>query len=145
MRTRLSVATARRLLAVSLALWATLACEDPDPGLVGVVRRVDITIPASTLRPGRVMTAFARPLDADGALVTIPVTWRSLTPTLLEVDSTGALRALAPGTAIIEAVAGGVTGRREIPLVNPPIRCASRCPVRHLPWRRSPVTRMVSR
>ena len=97
-----------------------MACEDPGPGLVGVIRRVDIVIPSSTLRPGRVMTASARPLDSDGALVTIPVGWRSLTPQLIDVDSTGELRGLAPGIGIIEAVAGGVTGRREIALVNPP-------------------------
>jgi hypothetical protein len=100
-------------------LWGTLGCEDPGTGLVGVVRRVEISIPTSTLRPGRVLTALARPLDADGELVPIPVLWRSLTPSLIEVDSTGEVRALAPGTGIIEAVAGGVTGRREIPLVNP--------------------------
>lgn len=97
-----------------------MACADPPPGPVGVVQQVQILLPSPTLRPGRVVQAGARPLDADGDLVEIPVTWRALTPTLLQVEPNGELRALAPGLGIVEAVAGGVTGRLEIPLVNPP-------------------------
>ncbi len=87
---------------------------------MGVVQRVEIAIPQPTLRPGRVITASARPLDADGELVEIPVVWRSVTPALLTVEPTGELHALAPGVGIVEAIAGGVTGRLAIPLVNPP-------------------------
>jgi hypothetical protein len=110
----------RRIVACSLALLAVLGCEDPQPGQVGIVQRVEIATPTPTLRPGRLMTAIARPLDTDGGVVEIPVLWRTLTPALIAVEQSGELRALAPGTGIVEAVAGGVTGRVEIPLVNPP-------------------------
>jgi hypothetical protein len=109
-----------RLAGWSLVLLLALGCEDPRPGPVGVVQQVAISVPSPTLRPGRQMTARARPLDADGGLVEIPVQWRSLTPSLLAVDAEGELRAIAPGTGIVEAVAGGVIGRLEIALVNPP-------------------------
>ena len=110
----------RALLALGLALVGATGCEDPRPGPIGVVQRVTITTPALTLRPGRVMTAVARPLDADGGFIEIPVLWRSLTPTLLTVEPDGEVRALAPGVGVVESVAGGVTGRLELPLVNPP-------------------------
>lgn len=114
------VIVVRRPAAWSLALLLFLGCEDPRPGPLGIVRQVTITVPAATLRPGRTMTAIASPRDADGTLVPVPVAWRSLTPALLTVDSVGGLRAIAPGVGIVEAIADGVTGRLELPLVNPP-------------------------
>jgi len=110
-----------RIAASALALLAVVGCEDPNPGQVGVVQQVQIVIPTVTVRPGRVVVATARPLDADGRLIEIPATWRTLTPALLSVDQSGEILALAPGLGIVEAVAGGVTGRLEIPLVNPPV------------------------
>ena len=110
-----------RIAASALALLAVVGCEDPNPGQVGVVQQVQVVIPTLTVRPGRVVVATARPLDADGRLIEIPATWRTLTPALLSVDQSGEILALAPGLGIVEAVAGGVTGRLEIPLVNPPV------------------------
>jgi len=101
-------------------MLSIVGCRDPQPGLVGVVQRVEISTPAPTLRPGRLMTAVARAFNADGGVVELPALWRTLTPALLAVEESGELRALAPGTGIVEAVVGGVTGRLEIPLVNPP-------------------------
>ena len=113
-----SLRTAQGLL-LGLALLTSVGCDEPPPGPIGVVRAVEISLPNSTLRPGRTMIATARPLDADGDLVELPVVWRSLSPALLEVLPAGELRALAPGVGIVEATAGGVTGRVEVPLVNP--------------------------
>lgn len=120
MRPLLRFLSSPRAAGWSLALLVALGCEDPRPTPVGIVRQVRITVPAPTLRPGRAMTAIASPLDADGALIPVPVVWRSLTPALLTVDSLGGLRAIAPGVGIVEAIADGVTGRLELALVNPP-------------------------
>ncbi len=108
-------------LSVALVVALLIAgCKETTPPVQNVVREIRIFAPSTTLRPGRAMTVVARPLDAAGELVELPVAWRSVTPELLTVTGAGELAALAPGLAVLEATAAGVTGRLELTLVNPP-------------------------
>lgn len=84
------------------------------------VRRVAIVLLTDTLRPGQLVQGSAIALNAAGEVVDAPVRWQSLTPTKLSVDSTGTLRALAPGLGIVRAFAGHAVAERALQLVNPP-------------------------
>lgn len=86
------------------------------------MKRVEVWLPASQLRPGDQLQAYATPLDANGEVVeTAPVVWRSLHPTVLAVSPYGLVTGLAPGSGTLRATAEGVHGSREIVLVNPPV------------------------
>lgn len=110
----------RGRIAVALAILA-VAC-DGGPTANGGVRRLELEVPASTLRPGFVVQAQAIPLDANGEVVEgRVVSWRSLTPQTLAVSSEGLLLALAPGTGIARASIGSVSAEVTLDLVNPPV------------------------
>ncbi|MEA3246295.1 MAG: Ig-like domain-containing protein [Gemmatimonadota bacterium] len=58
---------------------------------------------------GRTAHAVASGVDQYGqSIATGPVTWTSATPSVATVDAGGTMTALAPGTTIVTAVAGGV-------------------------------------
>lgn len=104
----------------ALAVLA-VACDGGPTGNGGV-RRLELAVPADTLRPGFVVQAQAIPLDANGAVVEGRVaSWRSLTPQTLAVSSEGLLLALAPGTGIARASIGSVSAEVRLDLVNPPV------------------------
>lgn len=118
----LSCAARRKVgvLVAALALAGLTSCERSAPLEPGRVRSVALIPEASTLRPGRRMTVLAVPLDIQGNILDVPVTWQSLTPALLAVDARGEVTALAPGTGTLRATAAGVSGTLELALVNPP-------------------------
>lgn len=107
------------VVAAVLAAGA-LACDQTSPVEPGGVRSVALIPQGTTLRPGSRMTVLAAPLDAQGNVLDVPVTWQSLSPTLLSVDPAGEVTALAPGSATLRATAGGVSNTLRLSLVNPP-------------------------
>lgn len=108
-------------LLLSLTLLASLGgCSGDTPVDPYGVRRVAIALVSDTLRPGQVLRGSAIALNGAGEVVDAPVRWQSVTPAKLLVDSTGTLRALAPGVGIVRAFAGNVVAERALQLVNPP-------------------------
>ncbi len=86
------------------------------------VRRVELFVPSTELRPGFEIRATATPVDENGFLVeSPPVKWRSLTPSTISVDEEGLVRALAPGVGVIRASVGSVAAHLAFTLVNPPV------------------------
>lgn len=67
------------------------------------------------------MRISAVALNASDDPVNVPISWRSLTPTLLSVDESGTLIAWAPGEATVRASVATVFADLTIQLVNPPI------------------------
>ena len=82
-----------------------------------------IQVPALELRPGRVMQAEVRVLTAEGEVVEGPrVTWRSLTPSTVQVDTAGRLLGIAPGPGSVRVSAGALSAELALVLKNPPAR-----------------------
>lgn len=113
-----------RTLATTVAATALLlgACiedfSEPDPQ--GPVDNVLVsTIPLNEsmveLFIGNTRQLLAGPRNADGRFVPgQSVTWSSSNEGVVSVSSTGLATAVASGTAVISATAGGVTGTTEI-------------------------------
>ncbi len=99
----------RSILLAALVVFA--ACKDspvgPDPQTPAVVA---ITSPQTVLVVGASMTLTATVYDQDGKKITgATVEWRSLTPAVASVSSSGVVTGLAPGQATIEAESSGRT------------------------------------
>jgi plastocyanin len=78
----------------------------------------EISAPTKALVVGAsaVLTATAR--SADGKPRTdVPIHWKSKSETIAKVDNSGMVTALAPGTATIEATAGGAVGQANVKVV----------------------------
>jgi uncharacterized protein YjdB len=85
------------------------------------VASVAVAIDSITLLVGHVGHALATPKDAAGNIVTnATVTWTSLTPTVATVSASGAVTAVAEGSAIIRATASGIAGDDSLVVVVPP-------------------------
>ncbi len=111
----------RPVIAFALLLAVASACTGDVVKPRPVVTRIELQVPAFTLRPGDTMRVVGAPVDANDEPVNVPVHWTSVTPALLEVSPTGLLRGLAPGTGIARATAGTKTVNLAIDLVNPPV------------------------
>jgi uncharacterized protein YjdB len=93
--------------AALLMLGVTGSCTENtvEPDLVASMQ---LTPPTSTVRAGATVTLVARPLDANGALVSVrSVTWSSSNTAVATVSSAGVVTTLAPGDARIAASAFG--------------------------------------
>lgn len=93
--------------AALLFLVATGSCTDntvePD-----VVASIQLTPPTSSVRAGATVTLVARPLDANGDLVSVrSISWSSNNTAVATVSSAGVVTTLAPGDARIAASALG--------------------------------------
>ena len=76
---------------------------------------VEVTVPAKALVVGSsaVLTATAR--SADGKpRADVPIHWKSKSEAIAEVDASGMVTALAPGTAAIQATAGRATREASV-------------------------------
>jgi hypothetical protein len=105
-----------RKLAFGLVM-ATMACGSgdgptpPDPQVSSIIVSIDV----STIIAGTTEQASASAFDAQGrALPGTPFEWSSTNTAVASVSNTGLVTGVAPGTAIIRASAGGVTGSRNI-------------------------------
>jgi plastocyanin len=79
---------------------------------------VEVSAPAKALTVGSstVLTAIAR--SADGKPRTdVPIHWKSKSEAIIEVDGSGMLTALAPGTAAIQVTAGRAAGEARVRVV----------------------------
>jgi serine/threonine-protein kinase len=86
---------------------------------------VRVTPPTAQLRVGGTATLQAQPVDAQGQTVAgIAVTWSSSAPQIARVDSLGRVTAVAPGLAMIEALAGTARGQAAIDVASPPTQAA---------------------
>lgn len=110
-------------LAVALAL---AACDPSAPGPTADVAEVVVS-------PGRVLmtahgdsrTLTATALDANGARIEgVEVTWSSSSAAIGSVTPAGVVTAVADGTALITATAGGETGAADLTVLggaDPPV------------------------
>lgn len=123
MRASLPTVRRRRIVPVAstaVALAALLGCDPGGPVEPGTVRELRILVPADTVRPGLRFRATALALDAAGNPQDAPVAWRSLTPSVLDVDFRGNVQVLAPGVGVVRASVGALVADRALQLVNPP-------------------------
>jgi serine/threonine-protein kinase len=78
------------------------------------VATVTIDPDARTLEVGAAAQLSARILGSAGSTLAHPVTWRSSDPRVASVSDAGVVRALAPGSVMVTAAAGGHTGQASI-------------------------------
>lgn len=84
---------------------------------------MEILVPALELRPGRVMQAEVRVLTPEGEEVEgARVSWRSLTPNTVQVDTAGRLLGIAPGAGRVRVSAGALSAELSLTVRNPPAR-----------------------
>ena len=108
---------------LALALALALGCGEAPVAPAPVGGTLEVLVPTLELRPGRMMQAEVRLLRADGEVLDGPrVTWRSLTPNTVQVDSAGRLLGIAPGAGIVRVSAGGLATELALLLRNPPAR-----------------------
>ena len=109
----------RRVLAIatSVGMLTTYACSSADapagPGAGNnatptppVAASVEIQAGSDTMIIGTTRGFVARVLDRTGTPVDLPVNWRSLTPSVVDVNSTGLVTAIATGNAALVASSG---------------------------------------
>ena len=93
-----------------LALTVLLGCSGLDEGEAGVVAlEVRAPLPA-IVEVGESVQFSAKPLDANGDSVGVPVTWRSPDATLAVGETTGLVTGVAPGRGFVQAVVGSLVG-----------------------------------
>ncbi|MFN8666705.1 MAG: Ig-like domain-containing protein [Gemmatimonadaceae bacterium] len=107
------------VFAASLGTLATFACSSGDSpsapaGQVPapsapVAASIEVTTNGDSILLGTTRAFGARVLDKAGNVVSLPVTWRSLTPALLDIDANGVVTAIAPGAASVLASSGSVS------------------------------------
>ena len=90
-------------------------------GSTSAVATVAVAIDSTTLLIGHVGHAVATARDALGNVIANPtVTWTSLAPAVATASSSGALTAVAEGSAVIRATVSGITGTDSLLVVVPP-------------------------
>lgn len=110
------------LLAVTLA---AVACDESGPTNVTdlTVETVEVDPAQASLLVGDTVRLTARPLDADGELLTgVAVTWASEAPEYASVAAhgvVGRVTAARAGSVVITASAGARTGRATVAIANP--------------------------
>lgn len=85
------------------------------------VATVAVAIDSTTLLVGHVAQALATARDASGSTIAAPtVTWTSLAPGVATISSSGAVTAVAEGSAVIRATVSGIAGTDSLLVVVPP-------------------------
>lgn len=99
----------RRLVPLALL---TACSGDAGPGIAPeVVARVDVSAPATTLAPQQSVQFAAVAKSASGTTIgTVTPVWSSNANAVATVNASGIVTGVAPGSAIIRATAGGVSG-----------------------------------
>lgn len=111
-RTRVCDVPPARTAVLTCALLASLAsltsCSTSSVTDLPAVESIELTPPGATLEAGRTLALLARPLDADGTVVTArTVVWSSSNTQLATVSNAGVVTARAAGEVRIAASAGG--------------------------------------
>ena len=85
-----------------------------DPPVV-VISRIDVTASTATLATGQTLTLNAVARTAAGAVVASPsLTWTSSANAVATVNSSGTVTAVVPGTVVITASSGSVSGSVQL-------------------------------
>jgi uncharacterized protein YjdB len=117
-----SLPPGRDVVSVLLLLFA-LACADttePDPPvMVGVV---EVTGSPSTLQVGQTVQLSATVRSTtDSVLTDRTVSWSSNASAMATVSTTGLVTAVSPGTVVISAATGGVSGDFTVTVIPVPV------------------------
>jgi hypothetical protein len=110
--------------ALAAALLALAACDGGGggpPTQSQPVATVTVTGPASSVAAGGTLQLTAAPQDAAGRAVSTPVAWSSTADAVATVGTSGLVTGIAPGTATIRAVAGGVEGSMQVTVTPVPV------------------------
>jgi serine/threonine protein kinase len=102
------------------AVAPTPVVQAPAPPAASVVADVRVTPSTAQLRVGGTTVLQAQAVDAQGQAVPGTVlTWSSSAPQIARVDSLGRVTAVAPGLAMIEALAGSARGQAAVSVASP--------------------------
>lgn len=110
--------------ALAAALLALAACDGGGggpPTQSQPVATVTVTGPASSVAAGATLQLTAAPTDAAGRAVNAAVVWSSTADGVATVGTSGLVTGVAPGTATIRAVAGGVEGSMQVTVTPAPV------------------------
>jgi hypothetical protein len=101
-----------------------LACEPGIPTAPGAATSVRLTPRGAVLEVGDSVRATAAALDASGMTLLSGrhAQWSSSQPGIARVDSTGWVRGLGPGTAILTATVDGVSDTASITILPASVR-----------------------
>jgi hypothetical protein len=109
------------LIARSMGLTASRSIQVFAVPIAGV-----ILVPNSVrLQPGDSLLLAATVVDAAGRPLPRPVRWLSSDERIVEVDSSGRLRARVPGLTLVHAIAEGTYGSVSVRVSGPPGPAAS--------------------
>ncbi len=102
---------------------ATIGCS--EIAFSASVRKRVATISLSPANPevviGEALALTAVLRDEDGrALTGVPISWTSLDPSVATVTSSGSVRAIGLGTAVVRATAEGVSRQVTVRVIPPP-------------------------
>lgn len=99
-----------KILPVALALTLAACSGDEGSDPIGPVAAAISLSPESVklVEPGDTARVMATVTDAQGGVLTPTITWSSDDPSVLSVDGSGLVTAVAPGSATITAEAEGV-------------------------------------
>ena len=101
-------------------LAVLLGCSSLDEGEAGVVA-LEIRAPfPAVVEVGETVQFSARPLDADGDSVAVPVVWRSPDNTVTVGAATGLVTGVAPGTGRVQATVGSLASELVVMSVLAP-------------------------
>ncbi len=110
---------------MAAGLVLTVSCgggEGPPPS----VKDVTVSANATTLLVGATTQLTARVTDVNGQPVEhAPVTWSSLTPSVIGVSVAGIATALQAGQGTVRATSGGRSGDLQLTVTNPPVATAA--------------------
>ncbi|MEP6618053.1 MAG: Ig-like domain-containing protein [bacterium] len=112
------VVSARKVGTVIIAASAAAQADSVAVTVLPVpVKTVTVTAPAS-MSVGATVQAAAQPYDSTGvALSGTVIAWSSRAPSVAVVSTAGVVTGLSAGSAIIDAVAGGITGSTTVTVV----------------------------
>lgn len=87
-----------------------------------VVASVELSVPTATLTVGDELVAVAEVLDARGAPVAGAAReWQTSDTRVADVDGSGRVRAVSPGTARVRVTSGGKTAERSVAVRAVPV------------------------
>lgn len=100
----------RRHAAVAVAAAAVLGCSDLTAGDDGVAS-LEVRVPEPpSIEVGQTIQLTAQAFDKDGAVVSVPITWRTPDPATLTVGAeTGLVTGVSPPSGRVQATAGSFT------------------------------------
>lgn len=110
--------------AAAIVLAAALVACDKDPSGTAGVDRVELDADEVEMVAGDSVEVTAVALDAMGVVVAEPILWQTFSPAVATLRVSGGkavVRAVAAGTAVIEAEAGGRTARLDVTVAPRPV------------------------